>query len=92
MPSLPRLPTYANLYATAMTEYDPIIYELFCGDPQPVAWFRYDDGWRLLLDGPRSTVDRETLLSVKQHGEIEAELGGDPGELRSVLTAARARP
>lgn len=34
-------------------------------------WFRYDDGWRFLEDGERSTVDRESLIDwSKDHGDL----------------------
>ena len=67
---------------------DPAVYEVLVED-EVVGHMRYDDGWRWLLDGPRSTVDRERLLSLRDVEELEHELGFEPDTLLRCADWAR---
>ena len=71
-------------------EADPAVYAV--GDMFGVAgYFRYDDGWRYLHDGPRSTVDRESLMTDPEWVEWDLEIGTTPGLTEELLEAARKR-
>lgn len=80
----------AERHVARVPKIDPAVYCLLV-DGDAAVYFRHDDGWRLLHDGPRSTVDRETLLTPGQQHEIEYELGLAYDGLVPMLEAARAR-
>lgn len=70
------------IFATA--EYDEDVnhqfrYHVTTNDGDDI-WFRYDDGWRVLLDGERSTVDREHLLGDRNWYDVTKEPLGEVDE------------
>lgn len=59
-------------------------------DPESTTWFRYDDGWRYLPDGERTTVDREYLVGQALIDEWDRE-GWVPAEAWALLDELRSQ-
>lgn len=80
-----------QLQAIQLPDYDPAVYAV--GDMFGVAgFFRYDDGWRYLNDGPGSTVDREHLMSEEDWRSWDIEIGTTAGLVVRLLDEAKAKP
>lgn len=51
-------------------------------------WFRYDDGWRFLPNGPTTTVDMEHLMADDDWSSANEE-GAIPRGVRKMLDVLR---